>query len=88
MPWDACVEVFGSKMEFLTVRTVITRHGEHLLAMASKHHRKGVFTRHPTRLGELLLAIHMALLAMASRQWGSSLFRSFEAGSAFRECFS
>jgi hypothetical protein len=28
MPWDVCIEVFGSKPPFLQVWTVITRHGE------------------------------------------------------------
>jgi hypothetical protein len=71
------LRIFGLKTPFLQVWTVITRNGEQLLAMASKHHRKrcllamnsqGRVSNSQWRVGEL---------AVASNMGGSTLFARF-----------
>jgi hypothetical protein len=63
MPWDALFEVFGSKMMFLTVWTVITRLGKQFTRLGKQNPQEGVFARLPTRLGEQQLATHTKSLA-------------------------
>ena len=72
-----CIEVFGLKTPFLQVWTVITRNGEQLLAMASKHHRKRCLLAMNSQWRVSNSQWRVGELAVASNMGGSTLFARF-----------
>jgi hypothetical protein len=58
MPWDDCIEVFGSKTPIVQVWTVITRHGEQTACLGKQDTHPGVLlaTNSPRRVSELATA--------------------------------